>query len=315
MSSLYFLVAYWQHKKNHYLLTLYGNVDIRQVDLGFRVSGRLAKMLFEEGDAIKTGNLLAVLDKAPYQAAFQAAQAQLKQAEANFAKLRHGNRPQEIEEARANVVEQQAAFQNAEIVFKRQSEQIKIGASSQQAYDDAFSQKIEAEALLKNAKENLSLVEEGFRIEEIAEGKAAMDTAKAQLESAKINLDDTEIVSPSDGIILTRVREPGAIVSPESIVYTVSLHKPVWIRAYVAEPDLGRIKPGMKALIITDTNPDKPFKGQIGFISPQAEFTPKTVETTELRVDLVYRLRIFVDDPEGQLRQGMPVTVKIQTSQ
>ncbi len=312
IGGIYFTITSWTDKKNNDLLVLYGNVDIRQVDLGFRVSGRLEKMLFEEGDQVKTGDLLAVLDKLPYEAELGGAKAQLTQAEANFLKLRHGNRPQEIEEARATVTERQAALENAETTFKRVSQQVKVGSSSQQAYDDALAQKVEAKALLKNAEEGLSLAEEGFRKEDIEGGRAAMETAKAQLESAQINLKDTEILSPSDGIILTRVREPGAIVAPQSIVYTLSLHKPVWIRAYVSEPNLGRIKPGMEALVFTDTHPDTPFKGQIGFISPQAEFTPKTVETTELRTDLVYRLRIFVNDPKSQLRQGMPVTVKIK---
>lgn len=293
---------------------LSGNVDIRQVDLGFRVSGRLAKMLFEEGDEVKTGDLLAVLDKAPYEASLAIAQGQLLQAEANYAKLVHGSRPQEIEEARALAREQQAAFENADTTFTRQRNQLKVGSTSQQAYDDALKQRRETEALLKNALEALSLAEEGFRQEDIDAGRAARETAKAQLQSAKIDLQDTEIHSPSDGIILTRVREPGAIVAPQSIVCSLTLHKPVWIRAYVSEPNLGRLKPGMKVLVFTDTNPDKPFTGQIGFISPQAEFTPKTVETTELRTDLVYRLRILVEDPKGDLRQGMPVTVKINTS-
>lgn len=308
---LYFAFTAWKHNRDLDLLVIYGNVDIRQVDLGFRVSGRLAKMLVEEGDEIKAGDLLAVLDKAPYEADLAAAKAQLAQAEANYARLKHGSRPQEIEEARATVRERQATFDNAALLFKRQSEQIKIGSTSQQAYDDALAAKNEAEALLKNAKEALSLAEEGFRKEDIEAGHAAMETAKAQLESAKLNLKDTEIFSPSNGIMLTRVREPGAIVAPQSIIYTLSLYEPVWVRAYVPETYLGRIKPGLKVQVISDSYPDKPLKGQIGFISPQAEFTPKTVETIELRTDLVYRLRILVKDPKSQLRQGMPVTIKI----
>ena len=314
MGGVYFSIAFWWTHHNPTLLVLSGNVDIRQVDLGFRVSGRLAKMLFEEGDEVKTGDLLAVLDKAPYEASLAIAQGQLLQAEANYAKLVHGSRPQEIEEARALAREQQASFENADSTFTRQRNQLKVGSTSQQAYDDALTQRRETEALLKNALEALSLAEEGFRQEDIDAGRAARETAEAQLQSAKIDLQDTEIHSPSDGIILTRVREPGAIVAPQSIVYSLTLHKPVWIRAYVSEPNLGHLKPGMKVLVFTDTNPDKPFKGQIGFISPQAEFTPKTVETTELRTDLVYRLRILADDPKGDLRQGMPVTVKINTS-
>jgi HlyD family secretion protein len=312
--SLYFVVTYWHHKHNKDSLILYGNVDIRQVDLGFRVAGRLEKMVFEEGDIVKTGDTVAILDKAPYEANLAAAKAQLLQAAANFAKFKHGNRPQEIEEARANVRQLQAAYDNAVITLTRQNRQLKVDATSKQAYDDALAKKLESEAQLKSAEEALSLAEEGFRLEDIDGAQAALETAKAQLISAQINLNDTTIFSPSDGIILTRVREPGAIVDPQSIVYTLSLHKPVWVRAYVSETDLGRIKPGMQVLITTDANPDKPFKGQIGFISPQAEFTPKTVETPELRTDLVYRLRIVADDPKSELRQGMPVTIKIQLS-
>ncbi|HUX78131.1 MAG TPA: secretion protein HlyD [Alphaproteobacteria bacterium] len=314
IGGLYFVITFWKNEQNNKLLVLYGNVDIRQVDLGFRVSGRLEKMVFEEGDLVKTGDVVAVLNKAPYIADLATAQGQLAQAEANYAKLKHGNRYQEIEEARATVNERQAALEIAEITFKRTSQQFKAGSSSQQEYDNATAQKAEAEALLKNAQEALSLEVEGFRIEDIDAGRAAVETAKGQLESAKVNLEDTEIHAPSDGIVLTRVREPGAIVAPQSIVYTITLHKPVWIRAYISETNLGRIKPGMEVLVFNDAHPDNPFKGQIGFISPQAEFTPKTVETTQLRTDLVYRLRILANDPKGQLRQGMPVTVKIKLS-
>ncbi len=313
--ALWFLFAMMEKHMHRGELTLYGNVDIRQVDLGFRVSGKLSQMKLEEGDEVKKGDLLATLDEAPYEAALSAAKAQLQEAEANYAKLKRGNRPQEIEEARANVRDAEASRTNADLIFKRQSEQIKDGSTSQQAYDNATAQKTQAEALLKSAKEALSLAEEGFRKEDIEAGKAAMETAKAQLQSANINLEDTQLLSPSDGIIFTRVVEPGAILAPQSIVYTVSLHKPVWVRAYASEPNLGFIKPGMKALVYTDTFPNKPFEGQIGFISPQAEFTPKTVETPELRTDLVYRLRVWVEDPESRLRQGMPVTVKIKFSE
>lgn len=310
--SLYLMVTYWHHANNKNVLVLYGNVDIRQVDLGFRLSGRIEKMIFEEGDEVKVGDVVAVLDKAPSEASLAAAKAQLLQAAANFAKLKHGNRPQEIEEARATVRQLQAAYDNAVVTLERQNKQLKVEATSKQAYDDALYKKVESEAQLASAKEALSLAEAGFRLEDIEAAQATMETAKAQLASAQINLQDTTIYSPSNGTILTRVREPGSIVDPQSIVYTLSLHNPVWVRVYVSEPDLGRVKPGMKVSITTDTNPNKPLKGQIGFISPQAEFTPKTVETPELRTDLVYRLRITVDDPKGELRQGMPVTVKIQ---
>lgn len=305
-------ITLWKHNYAQTHLVLYGNVDIRQADLGFRVSGRIKEMRFEEGDVVKPGDVVAVLDKAPYEADLAAAKAEFTQAEANFAKFQHGSRPQEIEEARATVRERQATLDNAVAIFTRQAEQIKVEGTSQQDYDTALATKLEAEALLKSAEEALSLAEEGFRKEDIEGAQAAMETAKAHLQSAEINLKDTEILSPAEGVMLTRVNEPGEIVTPQSVVYTLSLNKPVWIRAYVAEPHLGNLKPGMESSVITDSQPDEPFKGQIGFISPQAEFTPKTVETPELRTDLVYRLRILVDDPKGQLRQGMPVTLHIE---
>lgn len=309
---VYFAVSYFSKNNHKDTITLYGNVDIRQVDLGFRVPGRIEKMAFEEGDLVKTGDLVAALDKAPYVAALATAQGQLLEAAANFAKFRHGNRPQEIEEARAKVRELQATYDNAVITFNRQEKQLAVQATSKQNYDDASAKKLEAEAQLKNGQEALSLAEEGFRLEDIEAAQAAMEAAKAQLESAQINLQDATIYAPSDGIMLTRAREPGAIVDPQSIVYTLSLHRPVWIRAYVSETDLGRLKLGMKAFVTTDAHPDRPLPGQVGFISPQAEFTPKNVESPELRTDLVYRLRILVDDPKGELRQGMPVTLQIK---
>ena len=130
---------------------------------------------------------------------------------------------------------------------------------------------------------------------------------------ARTSLADAELRAPSDGIVLSRVREPGAIVSPSDIVYVLSLTGRVWVRAYVAEPDLGRIHPGMIVEVTTDTAPDKPYKGRIGFISPVAEFTPKSVETPDLRTDLVYRLRVIIDQPDTGLRQGMPVTIRLLT--
>ncbi len=131
------------------------------------------------------------------------------------------------------------------------------------------------------------------------------------MDAAETALADTAIAAPADGTILTRIREPGAIVGAGASVYTLALDRPVWVRAYVAEPDLGRVHPGQRALVYTDSRPDAPYPGQIGFVSPTAEFTPKSVQTTELRTDLVYRLRVVVGEPDDGLRQGMPVTVRI----
>lgn len=290
-------------------ITLYGNVDIRQVDLGFRVSGRIETMRYEEGDEVRAGDLLAVLNKRPLEDEVRLARAQVEVAEAELLKLETGTRPQEIAQAQAQVEERETTLRNAERFFQRQKDLHETGAVSKQAYDDAMARRNEARARLQSALEALRLAQEGFREEDVLRGRANVRAAKARLAEALTRLNDAELYAPSDGVILTRVREPGTVVAAGSIAYTLSLHEPVWVRAYVPEPQLGRIYPGLPVLVYTDTSPETPYEGQVGFVSPQAEFTPKSVETTSLRTDLVYRIRVIVENPDKGLRQGMPVTV------
>ena len=148
------------------------------------------------------------------------------------------------------------------------------------------------------------------RGDENAEAKASLQQTQAQLAQAELDLHDTTLIAPSDGTLMTRAVEPGSMLSAGSTVLTLSLTRPVWVRAYIDEPSLGQVQPGRELLLYTDGRPDKPYHGQIGFVSPTAEFTPKTVETPDLRTDLVYRLRIVVTDADDALRQGMPVTVQ-----
>ncbi|MCS5712360.1 secretion protein HlyD [Candidatus Berkiella aquae] len=306
-------VYYTQH--DHFPkdeIHLFGNVDIRQVELGFRVKGRLLKMLHEEGDYVHQGDKLALLDKEPFDIEAANQKAQLAQADANLQKLQKGNRPQEIQQAMAAVREKEASFINANRSLERQADLVRKNLASKQTYDDALTQKKETEAQLKTAKEALALATEGFRAEDIAQGIAQFDAAKARLANAELNVTDTELFAPSNGIILTRIREPGSIVEIGTPVYTLSLVNPIQVRAYITETELGKVKPGMEALIYIDAYPDTPIKGQVGFISPQAEFTPKNVETRALRTDLVYRIRIVVDDKNGVLRQGMPVSIVLK---
>lgn len=293
-------------------LVIYGNVDIRQVDLGFRVTGRIREMRFEEGDRIKKGQIIAVLDKDTFEADVRTAIGQLQAQEANVTKMERGSRPEEIDRARAAAHEREVRFKNAERLYERRLSLVQSGSISKQQYDDTLADRDAAEAQEQLSKADLALALAGFRVEDIQEARANLAAAKARLAQTEINLQDTEIHSPADGIILTRVREPGAIVSAGQTVYALQLLSPVWVRTYVAERDLGRIYQGMPADVYTDSQPAKPYHGQIGFISPVAEFTPKNVETTDLRTELVYRLRVIVDNPDNGLRQGMPVTVKLK---
>jgi HlyD family secretion protein len=290
-------------------LILQGNVEVRQVNLGFKVAGRIEKLFVDEGDAVVPGQKLASLEKVYFTDALAQVRAQLEQAAANYDKLRNGSRPEEIAQARAVVAEREAALTNARVIQQRAKALIKSPAGSQKSLDDTQAAERQADALLNSARQALRLAEAGFRKEDIALGKGQLDERKVAVEVAGRNLADADLIAPSKGIVLSRVREVGAIVGAGETVYVLSLTTPVWVRTYVSEPDLGRIRPGQEVQIKTDTPGGKTLTGKIGFISTTAEFTPKTVETTELRTSLVYRLRIVVDDDTGFLRQGMPVTV------
>lgn len=291
-------------------LVLYGNVDIREVELAFRVPGRLAAVHFDEGDKVEQGQLVAEIDAEPYREALAVAAARVEQAEANLAKLKAGSRPQEVERARSAVREAQAANDNAVRDFNRQQGLAASGASSEKILDAARARREETAAKLASAKEALALAEEGFRAEDIAAAHAALSAATAARAQAETRLDDTRLLAPSDGTLIARTREPGSMLAAGTPVYSLSLRDPLYVRAYVDEPHLGRLAPGTTVSVSTDSS-DKVYTGQIGFISPRAEFTPKSVETTALRTDLVYRLRIVVTDADEGLRQGMPVTVRV----
>ena len=249
-------------------LTLFGNVDIRQVNLGFRVAGKLSKLVCDEGDEVKAGEVIAMLDDEPYrnQAASAAALAESLRARL---KLREtGNRPQEIAQARAVVGEQAVTAVNAQLLFQRSEEMLAVKGVSLQERDNAKARYEEAEARLTSLKENLSLLEAGFRAEDIAQARADLQQAEAALAIAQLQVKDSVLTAPSDGVILTRAQEAGAILQAGATVFTLSLVNPVWVRAYVNEPDLGRIHPGSKVTVFTDSSKTKHYEGQIGFISP-----------------------------------------------
>ncbi len=306
----YFGYRQWSAAANGDELTLYGNVDIREVQLGFRVSGRLANMVMEEGDRVQAGVLLAALDDEPQRLALAAAEASVAEARANLDRANTGSRPQEIQQAEAAVEEATAALDNANKRLARQKDLFKQGLNSQRALDDAESSQEQAQARLRSAREALALAEEGFRKEDIAAAAAALAAAEASRDQAHTQFEDTQLFAPSTGTIQVRAREPGAMVNVGEPVYTLSLTDTIYVRAYVAETELGRVVPGSAVEVLTDSS-DEVFSGSVGFVSPRAEFTPKTVETPELRTDLVYRLRIVVSNPDESLRQGMPVTVRL----
>lgn len=298
----------WSAQQTAGSLILYGNVDIREVELSFRVPGRLQELGVDEGDRVTAGQRIAGLDARPYRDALAVAQARVDQAQSNLAKYRAGNRPQEVQQANAAVREAEAAFGNAARELQRQKELFAAGAGAQKALDAAQARHDEVAARLASAREALAVSREGFRREDIAAAQAEVNAAAAHRDQAQTELEDTELLAPSAGTILARVREPGSMVTQSTAVYTLSLDTPVYVRAYVSEPDLGRLAPGTRVSVVTDGS-SKRYGGQVGFVAPRAEFTPKSVETEQLRTDLVYRVRIVVTDADAGLRQGMPVTV------
>lgn len=309
------LAGAWWYKTRHAGngdLVLQGNVEVRQVNLGFKVAGRIEILNVDEGDRVRTGQVLASLEKIYFEDTLAQMRAQLGQSEANYTKLKAGNRPEEIAQAKALVAEREATLANAKITRSRAEALLKSPAGSQKAFDDASVAERQAQASLNSAREALRLQEIGFRTEDIALAKAQFEERKANLQTAERQLTDADLIAPSDGTVLSRVREAGAIVQAGETVYVLSLTSPVWVRTYVSEPDLGRIKPGMEVSVHTDTPGGKVYRGRVGFISTAAEFTPKTVETTELRTALVYRIRVIVDGTADELRQGMPVTIDLQ---
>ena len=231
-----------------YSATIRGRQDI---EIYPQVSGTLTQVCVSEGERVKRGQSLFVIDQVPYEAALQTALANVEAAKASLA--------------------------TAQLTYDSKQELYRQNVVS--AFD------------LSTAKNSLL-------------------AAQAQLAQAELNLQDSTLIAPSDGTLLTRAVEPGTVLNEGGTVFTVSLTRPVWVRAYVDERNLDQAQPGRKVLLYTDGRPDKPYHGQIGFVSPTAEFTPKTVETPDLRTDLVYRLRIVVTDADDALRQGMPVTVQ-----
>ena len=316
-AGVWFGRAYWQagDAENH--LTLYGNVDIRQISLAFEGSDRVAEMRVYEGDHVKAGQVLAVLDSQNNKLKLAQAQAQAEALKQSLAALRNGNRPEEIRQSDANMKAAQAQAEQAQLQLRRLQNTAadSEGAVSKQDLDAARAQYKEAQAKLEASRESLRLMRVGTRKEDIARAEAQLKAAQAEAALLQYNIDQSELKAPQNAVVRARLLEPGDMASPQRPAYTLALTEPKWVRAYVNEPQLGKIRPGMKAQVRTDSAPDKPIAGRIGYISSVAEFTPKTVQTTDLRTDLVYEIRVLVDDPQDSLRPGMPATVDIDLQQ
>ena len=272
-------VGYWHWSQPQAQLKLYGSIDMRTVDLAFEESGRLQTVLFEEGGSVKAGEVIAKLDDSRYKIARDQAASQVGVAQAQLALLLAGTRAEEIDVALAR---DQACYK----------------ASADRAARD-------------EAKRTLEMLLAGTRAEEIEVARATLKQTQTQLADAERALNNCLLYAPADGVIRSRLKEPGDMVGASTPIYEMALMNPLWARVYIDEPNLGRITMGQKVSVSVDSFPDKTFDATVGFISSVAEFTPKTVQTEAIRTNLVYEVRLTVDDPQGLLRLGMPVTARL----
>jgi HlyD family secretion protein len=310
------LGRFWaSSKQDPNRLVVFGNVDLRQVELAFNNSERIGEVLVEEGDKVARGQVLARLDTSRLKPRAAAAEAELDAQKAVVQRLHNGSRPEEIAQARANVAFARAEQLNADLQWKRLTALAGLTtgrAISQQDMDNAKAALDAAQARLTVAQRGLDLSLIGPRMEDIAQGEALLRYNQAQLDLLRQELADAELVSPCAAVVRSRLLEPGEMVSPQRPVFDLALSDPKWIRTYVSEPNLARIHTGMKASISTDSFPGRTLPGWVGFISSVAEFMPKEVQTEELRPGLVYEIRVFVKDPQDEMRLGMPATVTLE---
>ena len=299
------------HAENRDSLTLYGNVDIRQVQLAFNGSERIVRMLVHEGDAVTKGQVLGKLDTSRLRHAVDLQRAQVSAQREVVRRLEAGSRPEEISRAAADEEAARIEAQNAQDNYQRAQKLVARHFVAQHQADNAKAAADAAQAKYRAAQDTLKLLKLGPRKEDIAAAQASLRASRAALAVAQNALADATLHAPDSGVIEARLLEPGDMASPQRPAYTLALTNPVWVRVYVQETDLGKLKPGMLARVSTDSYPGKHYSGWVGYISPTAEFTPKSVETTAVRSSLVYQVRIFVCNTDNELRLGMPATVDI----
>jgi HlyD family secretion protein len=370
--------AWWYWRSHHAnpgdRIFVSGNLELTQVDISFKMAGRMIERKVTEGDWVKSGDLIATLDPIIYRqqrvrdqasvasalsnyqqletaVAFQKAtlesdiaarNAELNQSTAKLEELLNGNRKQDIQQTEAALSDSRAQLEFARLDWERSQTLFKNEDISKQQYDQARTKYDSAQALVRQAEEKLSLIKEGPRQEDIAAARADVARAKAAVATAEANrlelkrkqeqlvagrddidrsraqvgisdaqLSDTEVSSPINGVVLVKSAEPGEVLGAGTTIVTIGDLQHPWLRAYINETDLGRVKLGQKVKLSTDSFPGKVYWGKVSYIASEAEFTPKQIQTKEERVKLVYRIKIDVDNSSHELKNNMPVDAEI----
>ena len=291
-----------------------GNIETTTVGAGFKIAGHVAQRLVDEGERVQKGQLLAKLEPADLEFDVANAKALLLAAQATLTQLTNGSRSQDVSAVQATLRSAEADQQTAAAEYDRMQRLYLQGAVSEQERDRSRTAYRTASARADMAKEQVSLVVEGPRREEIDLAAAKVEQSKQVLNLAQTRLGYAQIIAPIDGFVLSKNIEAGEYVSPGTAVVTIGEMDQVWLKAYIAETVLGKVKLGQKVAVTTDTYPNKIYNGQISFISPEAEFTPKSIQTAEERVKLVYRIKITINNASHELKPGMPADALIRLS-
>jgi HlyD family secretion protein len=301
----------WSNDDESSSILLSGTIEARETDLAFQVPGRIAHLLVDEGDVISAGQKVANLEPHDYELAMARARAEADVSKANLTLLEAGTRQQELMVAKAAVTRAKAQLKFAQSETHRIAQLVEKQLSSQDQLDRAHLEEDLAQAALTQSREQLALLQEGTREEEIAKARADYEVRQQAVSIAKQQLSYVDLTSPVAGSITVRLAEAGEVVATGQAVFRVASLEHPWVRVYINEKDLPRIKLGQTAEVRVDGLSNKVFEGRVVFISPKAEFTPKTVETRDLRIDLVYRIKVEVDNPAGILKIGMPADVTL----
>lgn len=306
------LILFGCNQKNTNIVESTGTIEATQIDIRSEVGGEILKLYFDEGDRVKPSDVLAEIDHEKTDYELKNAQGRVKELTARLSLLQHGYRDQEVQKAKEVLLEAEIQLQDSKREYKRIQELFDNGVASDHEKDRAQTAYNASLKRYERAKKDYEIFHEGFRSEEIAAAQAAKEGAEALVKLIDRRIQDATIDSPARGIISERYVELGEMASPGSLLFSIIDLQDIWIMAYVSEKNLGRVQLGQTGYVFVDSFPKEKFPGKVTYISPEAEFTPKNIQTKEERVKLVYGVKVQVKNDEELLKPGMPADVFIE---
>jgi HlyD family secretion protein len=283
-----------------------GNIEAVEVDLSFRISGQIKSLPIEEGDRVEKNQTVATLDTDTLLAQKGAAEAELANARAVLDELEEGTRSEQVERSRAALKAAESRFEFAKEDYERYKSLYKEKAISASMFDTKDTALKVASEEFRNAQQLVQELEKGPREQQIRAARAKLNRVEWDLKRIELDIEHSYLTTPVSGVVLVKSNEMGEVILPGATVTTVAALDEVWLKGYIGEIDLGKVKLQQKAIITTDSYPDKVYEGVVTYISSRAEFTPKNVQTKEERIKQVYRVKITIKNPNQELKIGMP---------